>query len=172
MHGASTVLSLESLYHSSWQGTQSSQHTLYSWGNHQNLLKLSPVSERSAYPLQNYLCFTSLISGFEFWPQTYSLWQALDWGLLSKILASTKMGGPRVPNGQLSRVPWPGNSWMPFTFQPALQALQQPHKHSHSLQLATHTQLAHQNCFHANVKASTWANLEIIWLNQNVSKHN
>jgi len=30
-----------------------------------------------------------------FWPQIYSFWQALDWdwGLLSKILASTKMGG-------------------------------------------------------------------------------
>jgi len=27
--------------------------------------------------------------------------------------------------------------------QPALWALQQPHKHSHSLQLANHTQLAH-----------------------------
>jgi len=88
----------------------------------------------------------------EFWAQTYSLWQALDWGLLSKILASTKWVGPRVLNGQLSRVPWPGNSWMPLTF---LWALQQPHKHSHSLQLATHTQLAHQNCFHANVKVST-----------------
>ena len=25
--------------------------------HHQNLLKLSPVSERSAYPLQNYICF-------------------------------------------------------------------------------------------------------------------
>jgi len=24
----------------------------------------------------------------------------------------------------LYRVPWPGNSWMPFTFQPALLALQ------------------------------------------------
>jgi len=44
---------------------------------------------------------------------------------------------------QISRVPWPGNSWMPFTFQPALWALQQPHKHSHSLQLANHTQQAH-----------------------------
>ena len=32
---------------------------------------------------------------------------------------------------------------MPFTFQAALFALQQPHKHSHSLQLAIHTQLAH-----------------------------
>jgi len=27
---------------------------------------------------------------------------------------------------------------MTFTFQPALWVLQQPHKHSHSLQLATH----------------------------------
>ena len=27
-------------------------------------------------------------------------------------------------------VPWPGNFWMLFTFQPALQVLQQPHKHS------------------------------------------
>jgi len=29
----------------------------------------------------------------EFWPQIYSLSQALDLGLLSKILASMKMGG-------------------------------------------------------------------------------
>ena len=28
----------------------------------------------------------------EFWPQIYSLWQALDWGLLSSILASMEMG--------------------------------------------------------------------------------
>jgi len=48
-----------------------------------------------------------------------------------------------MPKGQLSRVPWPGNSWMPFTFQPALRVLQQPHKHLHSLQLATDTELAH-----------------------------
>ena len=47
--------------------------------------------------------------------------------------------GPRIPKGQLSRVPWPGNSWMPFTFQPALWVLQQPQKHSHSLQLATYS---------------------------------
>jgi len=40
--------------------------------------------------------------------------------------------GPRMLKGQLSRVPWAGNSWMPFTFQPALWALQQPHKHSHT----------------------------------------
>jgi len=48
-----------------------------------------------------------------------------------------------MPKGQLSRVPWPGNSWMPFTFQPTLWALQQPHNHSHSLQQAIPTELAH-----------------------------
>jgi len=45
--------------------------------------------------------------------------------------------------GQLSRVPWLGNTWIPFTFQPALRALQWPLKHSQSLQLAIHTQLGH-----------------------------
>jgi len=40
-----------------------------------------------------------------------------------------------MQKGQLSRVSWPGNSWMPFTFQPALQVLQQPHKQSHSLEV-------------------------------------
>ena len=34
---------------------------------------------------------------------------------------------------------------MPFTFQSALRVLQQPHKHSHSFQLANHTQLAHHH---------------------------
>jgi len=32
---------------------------------HQNWLKSSPVSERSAYPLQNYVCFSPLTSGLE-----------------------------------------------------------------------------------------------------------
>jgi len=48
-----------------------------------------------------------------------------------------KIDGPRMPKGQLSRASWPGNSWMP-----AFWALQQPHKHSHSLQLAIHIELA------------------------------
>ena len=60
-----------------------------------NPLKLSPVSERSAFP-------------------------------------------PRMWKGSRA-IPWPGNSWMPFTFQPALRALQQPHEHSNSLQLTNHT---------------------------------
>jgi len=51
------------------------------------------------------------------------------------------MAGPRMPKGQLSRVP--GNSWMLFTFQLVLWALEQPHKCSHSLQLSTHTELAY-----------------------------
>jgi len=52
---------------------------------------------------------------------------------------------------KLSRVSWPGNSWMPFTFQPGLQALQQPHKDSYSLQLPTcihtHWTSQHSACF-------------------------
>jgi len=46
-----------------------------------------------------------------------------------------------MPKGQLSRVLWPGNHWMLFTFQSALQSLQQSNKHSYSLQLATQTEL-------------------------------
>jgi len=61
-----------------------------------------------------------------------------------------------MPKGQLSRVPWPGNSWMPFTFQPALRAIHQPHKHSYSLQLATDTSLhsiGFINSFHSFFKS-------------------
>ena len=42
-----------------WISKKKSRHT------HQNPLKLSPVSERSAYPLQNYACFSPLTSGLE-----------------------------------------------------------------------------------------------------------
>ena len=42
-----------------------------------------------------------------------------------------------MPKSQLSGVPWPRSSWMLFTFQPALRALQQPHIHTHSSQLTT-----------------------------------
>ena len=43
-----------------------------------------------------------------------------------------------MPKGQLSTL-----ARMPFTFQAALLALQRPNKHSRSLRLAIHTQLAH-----------------------------
>ena len=46
-----------------------------------------------------------------------------------------------MPKGQLSTLT--REFWMPFTFQAALLALQQPHKHPHSLQLAIYIQLAH-----------------------------
>jgi len=39
--------------------SKNSRHT------HQNCLKSSPVSERSAYPLQNYVCFSPLTSGLD-----------------------------------------------------------------------------------------------------------
>jgi len=45
--------------------------------------------------------------------------------------------------GQLPRVPGPGNSWIPHNFPAGIWALQQPPKHSYSLQLAIHTQLEH-----------------------------
>ena len=82
-----------------------------------NSLKPSPVSEMSAYPPANLrMLFPTHIWVREFWPQIYSLWHALDWGLLSKILAH---------------------------FPTCSLGIQQPHKHSHSLQLATHTELTH-----------------------------
>ena len=84
-HALNSKLQAKTLYHTEKQGfgflylSKNSRHT------HQNPLKLSPLSERSAYPLQNYICFFLLTSRVrELWPQIYSLWQALDWGLLSK----------------------------------------------------------------------------------------
>ena len=71
------------------------------------------------------------------------------WATSKSTQLSTKVGVKllllleNALKDQLSRVPWSGNSWMPFTFQPTLWALQQPHKHSHSLQLVIHTELAH-----------------------------
>ena len=79
-----------------------------------------------------------------------------------------------MPKGQLSRVPWQGNAWMPFTFQPALQVLQQPHKHSHSLMLATHTELAHAKyirilkvSFHCAVQ---WS--QVLYSQEAINQHN
>jgi len=96
--------------------------------------------------MQNYVCFSPLTSGLASfshkstpsdrpWIEAYCQNFQLAW----------KWAGPRMPKGQLSRVSWSGNSWKPFTFQPALRALQQPHKQSHSLQLATDTELAHHS---------------------------
>jgi len=59
------LLQVKTLYHTEKQGfgypgfQKNSRHT------HQNRLKLSPVSEKSAYPLQNYICFSPFTSGLE-----------------------------------------------------------------------------------------------------------
>ena len=84
--------------------------------NSTTLLKPSPVSERLAYPQQSYLCFS---------PLTYSL-ESLGHKSTPSNRRPTvqKWVGPRMPEGQLSRVPWPENSWIQFTFQAALWALQ------------------------------------------------
>ena len=54
-------------------------------------------------------------------PQWSSNWTAWKWAL----------------KGQLCRVPWPWSTWMPFSCQPALRVLQQPHRYSHSSKLLT-----------------------------------
>ena len=54
-------------------------------------------------------------------------------GSTHKIQYSMKMGGPKIPKGQLSRVPLPGISAKPLVFQ-------QPHQHSYTLYLAILTQ--------------------------------
>ena len=56
-----------------------------------------------------------------------------------------------MPKGQLSRVPWPGSCRRLFTFQAVLRPLQQTHKHSCSLHLAIHTQIAHRHIQSARI---------------------
>ena len=51
-------------------------------------------------PAKHTYAFSYSPLGKEFWQQIYSLWQALSWVLLSKILASMKMGGPKMLKGQ------------------------------------------------------------------------
>ena len=64
----------------------------------------------------------------EFWPQIYSLWQALDWGLPSKILEN----GQGLECWKVNFLQYFGQGTrMPFTFQPAFRALQQPHIHTY-----------------------------------------
>ena len=51
-------------------------------------------------PAKHTYAFSYSPLGKEFWQQIYSLWPALSWVLLSKILASMKMGGPKMLKGQ------------------------------------------------------------------------
>ena len=65
-YALNSMILVKNLYHTEkqgfgypWPSKKNSRHT------HQNSLKLSPVSERSAYALQNYVCFSPLTSGLE-----------------------------------------------------------------------------------------------------------
>jgi len=65
----------------SWLSKRNSRHT------HQNRLKSSPFSAKvSLPPAKVRMFFPTHPWVREFWPRIYSLWWALDWGLLSKIL--------------------------------------------------------------------------------------
>jgi len=103
---------------------------------YQNPLKRSPVSERPACPLQNYICISLLTSGLESFGHK-STPSDRPW-----IEVSQARNGLELECQKVNFLEYLGQ-WNPFTFQPALRALQQPHKHSHSLQLATDTEVAH-----------------------------
>ena len=90
-HALNSMLQVKTLYHTEMQGFG------YPWlskkipDTHQNPLKLSPVSERSAYPLQNYVRFSPLTSGLESFGHKCTPFDR-PW-IESKFLASTKVGG-------------------------------------------------------------------------------
>ena len=87
--------------------------------------------------------------------------------------ANTKIGGGARKVSFLEYL-CPGNSWMPFTFQAALQALQQPHKHSHSLQLAIHTEPStslHSICFVSSLCFSFFIEVQIGFLQSTAQPH-
>jgi len=94
---------------------QTLSHWKQGFGNQWLLKKITieaePSFRKASLPIAKlHILFPAYLWVREFWPQTFSFWQALDLGLLSKILASAKMNGrgPRMLKGQLSRVPWPG----------------------------------------------------------------
>jgi len=70
-HALNSVQQVKNLYHTEKQGLatrgfqkKNSRHA------HQDLLKPSPVSERSAYPMQTTYAFPAHLWVREFWPQT------------------------------------------------------------------------------------------------------
>ena len=64
---------------------------------HSNQPKLSPVSESSTHPLQNYVCFFPRHLQTRECPQTYSLSLALEWSQVTHTPASIKSGGAYKP---------------------------------------------------------------------------
>ena len=85
-HALNSVLPVKTIYHTEKLGLG------YPWLSkkfHQNPLKPSPVSERLAYPLHNYISFSPLTSGLESFGHK-SAPSDRPW---IEFVASTKMGG-------------------------------------------------------------------------------
>ena len=82
------------LYHTEKQGFGHHSFQIKFKAHPPKLAEVEPsFREVSLLPAKLHILFPAHLWVREFWPQIYSLSQALDWGLLSKILASTKMGG-------------------------------------------------------------------------------
>ena len=90
-HALNSTLQAKTLYHTEKQGLG------YLWPKNPD----TPTKTRwsraqfqkgQPTPCKTMYAFPAHLWVREFWPQIYSLWRALDWGLLSNILASTKMG--------------------------------------------------------------------------------
>ena len=55
--------------------------------------KAEPSFRKVSLPIvKQHILFPAYLYFRQFWSQIFSLWQVLDWGLLPKIPASTKMG--------------------------------------------------------------------------------
>ena len=96
-------------------------------------VEAEPCFRKVSLPLQNYICFSRSPQGQRV--LATNLLPLTGPGMRPTVQNSSK---PRMSKGQLSRVPLPGNSWMPFTFQPALCHFSNPTNiHTHSSQLLT-----------------------------------
>jgi len=85
-HALNSTLQTKTHYHTEKQGFGYSWLSKKSRHTYQNPLKLSPVLEKvSLLPAKLHMLFPAHLWVREFWPQMT--------GLLSKILACTKMGG-------------------------------------------------------------------------------
>ena len=139
-HALNSILQVKTLYHTEKQG--------FGYLGFQKKFQTHPPKPTEAepsfrkvslLPLKLRMLFPSHLGVREFWPQICSLWQALDWDLLSKILASTKNGWG-LECQKVKSLEYLGQGTLgchSLSSLAALQVLQQSHKHSHSLQLAT-----------------------------------
>ena len=117
--------------------------------------QLKPTQAKASFqkvnlpPAKIGMLFHVHLSVTEFWPHIYSLSPAQSSYQTSQIRPNTKMGG--ACNAEKSTLPWPGSCRRLFTFQAVLRPLRQTHKHSCSLHLAIHTQIAHRHIQSARI---------------------